>query len=374
MIDTKEYKYEVSAAGRVNLIGEHVDYCGGKVLPCALSLKCKVYARPNGTDFINLKWSNMPDEISLDIRDLNAYREYQHAKYQAGCAYLWQEAGHEVKGCDLLIDCNVPFGSGLSSSAAIEVATLAAYALIAGEAPDPVEIALIAQRAEQEYAGVNCGIMDQYASACGRAGMAMLLDCKSLKCDYIPVYTGEYSFVIINSNKPHNLVESKYNERRAETELALSLLKRRFSIECLADMKPFVLRAYKTMLPPPIYRRARHVVEECARVELATEAMTAGDMKRLGGLLTESHKSLEELYEVTGTELDSLAHAAWDHPACAGARMTGAGFGGCTINLVKSAAVEEFKRKVCARYKRETGYTATCYDVDISDGLRYRGI
>ena len=303
MINTKEYRFEVSAAGRVNLIGEHVDYCGGQVLPCALSLKCTVYARPNGTDYINLAWTDLPDQISLDIRNLNGYRALKHAKYQAGCAYLWQTSGHEVKGCDLLIDCKVPFGSGLSSSAAIEVSTLAAYALVAGERPDPVEIAKIAQRAEQEYAGVNCGIMDQY--------------------------------------------------------------------DCLADVRPFELLEYRGGLPLTIYRRAKHVVDECYRVQSATAVMQKGDMKRFGELLTESHRSLAELYEVTGKELDSLAHAAWDHYACAGARMTGAGFGGCTVNLVKTDAVEDFKQKVCRRYKQETGYDATCYDVEIGDGLKY---
>lgn len=372
MMSTKEFDFKISAAGRVNLIGEHVDYCGGKVLPCALSLKCTVYARPNGTDFINLTWTDLPDKVSLDIRDFDQYRVLKHAKYQAGCAYFWQEAGHELKGCDLLIDCKVPFGSGLSSSAAIEVATLGALALIAGEKPNPVEIALLAQKAEHEFAGVNCGIMDQYASACGLKDHAMLLDCKTLDCEQIPVETGNYSLIIINTNKPHALVESKYNERRAETEMALSLLKRKMEIDCLADVSQYRFVEYKATLPATIYRRAKHVIDECERVKSAVKAMRKGDMIRFGELLTESHKSLSGLYEVTGKELDSLASAAWDHPACAGARMTGAGFGGCTINLVKTSAVEDFKQKVCYRYKQETGYNATCYEAEIADGLRYR--
>ncbi len=372
MMNKSDYRFEVSAAGRVNLIGEHVDYCGGKVLPCALSLKCTVYARPNGSDFINLCWSDLLDKVSLDIRELNQYRELKHAKYQAGCAYFWREAGHELKGCDLLIDCKVPFGSGLSSSAAIEVATLGALAVIAGEIPDPVEIALLAQKAEREFAGVNCGIMDQYASACGKKDHAMLLDCKTLKCEQIPVKTGEYSLLIINTNKPHSLIESKYNERREETEMAFSLLKRKMDIDCLADVRPFRLVEYRTSLPGIIYRRAKHVVDECERVRLAVEAMQNGDMKRLGQLLMESHMSLADFYEVTGKELDCLAHAAWDHPACVGARMTGAGFGGCTINLVKSNAITDFKRKVCYRYMQETGYEAICYDAEIADGLTYK--
>ena len=163
MIDEKKYAYKVSAAGRVNIIGEHVDYCGGKVMPAALSLKNTVYVRPNGTNRINISWTTLPDSVSLDIDKLDSYKELTHGKYQAGSAYLWQKAGHKIVGCDMLQDCTVPFGSGLSSSAAIEVSTIAALATVAGEPFDKVEVALTAQAAEREYAGVNCGIMDQYA-------------------------------------------------------------------------------------------------------------------------------------------------------------------------------------------------------------------
>lgn len=202
----------------------------------------------------------------------------------------------------------------------------------------------------------------------------MLLDCKTLKCEQIPIDTGDYSFVIINTNKPHALVESKYNERRQETEYAYSILKRKLDINCLADVKSFQLLGYRKSLPSIIYKRAKHVVDECERVEYCAEAMRAGNMKKFGELLTASHVSLAELYEVTGKELDSLAHAAWSRGACLGARMTGAGFGGCTINLVRTNAVEDFKKKVCERYYKETGYEATCYDVEISDGLCYKKI
>ena len=223
MIDEKNYAYRVSAAGRVNLIGEHVDYCGGKVMPAALSLKNTVYVRPNGTDKINLSWTDIPARITLEIGKLGEYKDVKYANYPAGSAYFWQQAGHKVIGCDMLLDCTVPFGSGLSSSAAIEVSTIAALATVAGEAFDPVEVALVAQKAEHEYAGVNCGIMDQYASACGKKDNAILLDCKTLVREYVPILLGDYALVIANCNKPHSLVESKYNERRAETELALEL-------------------------------------------------------------------------------------------------------------------------------------------------------
>ena len=368
VINEKQYKYKVTASGRVNLIGEHVDYCGGQVMPCALSLKNTVYIRPNGTNRINIAWTTVSDELSLDIDNL-CECNHRHAKYIAGCAYLWKEAGHKLVGCDMLIDCNVPFGSGLSSSAAIEVSVIAALATVAEEKIDNVEIALTAQKAEHEFAGVNCGIMDQYASACGKAGHAMLLDCATLNCQYIPVKLGDYSLVLINSNKPHNLVESKYNERRAETEEALSLLQQKLNIGCLAQVTPEQLEQNRQVLPPVIYKRAKHVVEECERVRHATVAMRNGNICDLGKILNASHLSLAELYEVTGRELDVLAYTAQAYPDCVGSRMTGGGFGGCTVSLVKTDKVEDFKRFVTQEYKKQTGYDAICYDAEISDGI-----
>ncbi len=363
------YDYKVTAAGRVNVIGEHTDYCGGKVFPAALSLKNTVYVRANGTNVINLSWTTLPDKVSLDVNKLDGYKNLKYGNYQAGAALMWQRAGHKVLGCDMLMDCTVPFGSGLSSSAAIEVSTIAALAVIADEKFDPVEVALKAQQAEREYAGVNCGIMDQYASACGKAGNAMLLDCKTLECEYVPVVLGDYAFVINNCKKPHNLVESKYNERRTQTEEALEILQKHTDIKCLADLSVSEFIKYSSTLPEVIRNRARHVVYECDRVRRAAAAMREGDMKTLGKLLNESHKSLSDLYEVTGKELDALAYAAQSYPACAGSRMTGGGFGGCTISLVEKDGVEGFKKHVYEKYKEQTGYSAEFYDADISDGI-----
>ena len=370
MIDEKKYAYKVSAAGRVNIIGEHVDYCGGKVMPAALSLKNTVYIRPNGTNRINISWTTLPDSVSLDIGRLDSYKELTHGKYQAGSAYLWQKAGHKIVGCDMLQDCTVPFGSGLSSSAAIEVSTIAALATVAGEPFDKVEVALTAQAAEREYAGVNCGIMDQYASACGKKGMAMLLDCKTLECEYLPLELGGYSLVITDCKKPHNLVESRYNERRQETEQAFAILKDALpDITCLADVTQEQFAKHAHLLPGVIKRRAAHVVNECARVKAAEEAMRAGDMIKLGSLLNESHDSLKNLYETTGFEPDVLAATAQAHFACIGSRLTGGGFGGCTISLVKSECVEEFESYLLETYHKKTGYTAVCYSAEISDGI-----
>ncbi len=364
-----EYAYKVTAAGRVNIIGEHTDYCGGKVLPAALSLKNTVYVRPNGTNKINIEWTTLPDKVSLDIDKLESYKNLKYGNYQAGCAYVWKSAGHKVLGCDMLQDCSIPFGSGLSSSAAIEVSTIAALAKIAGDDIDNVEIALAAQRAEHEYAGVNCGIMDQYASACGKAGMAMLIDCKTLDCEYVPVNTGKYAIVLINSNKPHSLVVSKYNERRAETDEALKILAPVANISCLAELSAEGLGRYLKLLSDRLQLRVRHVVEECDRVDRAQAAMKRGDMSLLGELLNQSHASLRYLYEVTGRELDALAEAAQSHPACAGSRMTGGGFGGCTISLVEKSAVDDFKEFVTKKYERLTGFHPECYKTEISNGI-----
>ncbi len=369
MVNEKDYEWKVSAAGRVNIIGEHVDYCGGKVFPAALGMRNTVYLRRNGTNKINLSWTTLPDKVSLDIDKLDSYRNLKYGNYQAGSALLWQKAGHKLVGCDMVQDCTVPFGSGLSSSAAIEVSTIAALAGAAGEEFEPVAVALTAQSAEREYAGVNCGIMDQYASACGKRGNAMLLDCNTLACEYVPVQMGDCSIVIINCNKPHSLVESKYNERRAETDSALEILAKPAGISCLAELTPELFEKHGKMLSGKVYDRVKHVVNECERVRKAAVAMKAGDMVTLGKLLNESHASLRDLYEVTGKELDALAAAAQSHPACLGSRMTGGGFGGCTISIVKTARAEDFKKHAIEKYKAATGYDATCYETEIGDGI-----
>lgn len=364
-----EYDYIVTAAGRVNIIGEHIDYCGGKVFPAALSLKNTVYVKANGTDKINLSWTTTDFKVSLDINQLEKYADLKYGNYQAGCALIWKNAGHKLLGCDMLQDCKVPFGSGLSSSAAIEVSTLAALATIAGEKIDKKEIALLAQKAEREYAKVNCGIMDQYASANGLKDHAILLDCKKIEHEYVPFKLGENTLVITNCNKPHNLVESKYNERRAETEDALEKLQTVLKVDCLAEITPEQFEEYKGLLCGKVKDRAKHVIYECDRVHKAVTAMRNGDIEGLGRLLNASHESLKTLYEVTGKELDALADAAQNFDGCLGSRMTGAGFGGCTISIVRKDKVEEFKKKVGESYREAIGYDCAFYDAEISDGI-----
>lgn len=374
MIDYSKYQYAVSASGRINIIGEHVDYCGGKVFPAALSLKNTVYIKPNGTDKINISWTTLDETVTLDINKLDSYRNLKYGNYQAGSAYVLQQAGYKILGCDMLQDCSVPFGSGLSSSAAIEVSTIAALLTISGESLSNPEIALLAQKAEREYAGVNCGIMDQYASACGKYANAMILDCKTLNCEYVPIDLKDYSIVIANCNKPHNLVESKYNERRAETEEALKKLQTKYDVTCLADLSVSDFEKSGDLLSGKVYDRAKHVVYECERVNLAKKAMISGDLVGLGQLLNQSHASLRDLYEVTGEELDALQAAEVQNENCLGARMIGAGFGGCTIAIVLSAAVEDFKKEVTDKYEKAIGYKPTFYDAYLDDGITVKKI
>lgn len=365
------YIYKVSASGRANIIGEHIDYCGGKVLPVGLSLKNTIYVKPNGTDKINIRWTTLPDSVTLEISKLGEYRSFKHANYIAGCAHTLQQNGFKIVGCDLLYDCAVPFGSGLSSSAAIEVSTIAALLNLTGcdVGSHRKQIALMAQKTEREYAGVNCGIMDQYASAFGAKGTAILLDCKEIKHEYVPLNLGDYAFVIADTNKPHSLVASKYNERRAETEEGLHLLQHKLDVCCLADVTPDEFEKHKKLLTGKIIDRVEHVVYECQRVNDAVKAMRDGDLIRLGKLLNQSHASLKTKYEVSCKELDVLAETAQKHPACLGSRMTGAGFGGSTISIVKKSAVKSFKQFVGNAYKKAIGYDASFYEAEIENSV-----
>lgn len=359
-----------TAAGRINVIGEHVDYCGGKVFPAALNLRCNVYGRKNGENVIRVAASDFKEVITLDIGKLDSYKGLKWGNYQAGVAYYLQESGTPIVGCDLLYDCTVPFGSGLSSSAAIEVSTAVALSEYAGVEYDKAELALISQKAENKYAGVNCGIMDQFASAMGKKDHAVLLDCSTLEYEYVPLRLGDYCLVVANCNKPHNLVESKYNVRRHEVETALKEIQQvKPDVACLAELTPKEFNEVKYVLSGVVSKRAEHVVMECERVRNAVEALKAGELVELGRLLNESHYSLRDLYEVTGRELDTLSALARKETGCLGSRMIGAGFGGCTISIVKKSAVEGFIRRVGKAYFDAIGYRASFYETSVEDGI-----
>lgn len=358
-----------AAAGRINVIGEHVDYCGGKVFPAALNLRCNIYARKRGGNTVRMAFRGMEGIVELDITKLDSYKDLKIGNYQAGVAYFLQQKGVGIVGCDLYYDCTVPFGSGLSSSAAIEVATAVAFSEYAGVAYDKVELALLSQKAENEYAGVNCGIMDQFASAMGKKDHAVLLDCSTLSYEYVPLQLGEYCLVVANCNKPHNLIESKYNVRRQEVETALKKIQTVLPVDCLAEITPKQFAEVRYLLAGVVEKRAEHVVMECDRVNRAVAALKKGDLEELGRLLNESHYSLRDLYEVTGKELDALSSLARSETGCLGARMIGAGFGGCIISIVKKNAVESFIRHVGKAYHEAIGYKASFYETSIEDGI-----
>lgn len=358
-----------SAAGRVNLIGEHIDYCGGRVLPAALSLKCRVALRRNGTRLLRIAATTIDARVEIDLARTGDYRQLPWGSYQAGVADEMLREGYNLVGCDILYDCTVPFGSGLSSSAAIEVATAYALARMGDNPIDKVALAVISQRAENNYCGVNCGIMDQFASANGKKDHAILINCATLEYEHIPLELGDYVLVLSNCNKPHNLRESKYNERRGEVEEALRILKSKLPISSLSEATPSDVEKYKELLGDTVYRRARHVTGECDRVARSVVALRNNDLLEFGRLMNLSHDSLKYDYEVTGRELDTLVDAARMQEGCIGSRMTGAGFGGCTVSLVNRACVDDFIANVGKHYSSEIGYDASFYVAEIADGI-----
>ena len=358
-----------TAAGRINVIGEHVDYCGGKVFPAALNLNCGVYGRKNGENVIRVAASDFKEVITLDIDKLDSYKGLKWGNYQAGVAYYLQESGTPIVGCDLLYDCTVPFGSGLSSSAAMEVSTAVALSEYAGVKYNKVDLALISQKAENKYAGVNCGIMDQFAIAMGKAGHAIFLDTATLKYEYAPIKLENAKIVISCSNKKRGLGDSKYNERRGECESALSQIREVIEISALGDLTEEQFEQHKDAIKDEVCRRrAKHAVYENQRTVKAVEALKNNDVKLFGELMNASHVSLRDDYEVTGVELDTLVEEAWKIGGVIGSRMTGAGFGGCTVSIVKDEAVDAFIEKVGAAYKEKIGYAADFYVVEIGDG------
>jgi len=355
------------APARVNLIGEHVDYSGGCVLPAALTQFTLVLAAPNDDGVLRVAADDVDGAmVCAPLNKLKLFRGKGWGSYQVGVAHELMADGFPVRGCDMLFYGTVPFGSGLSSSASIEVAAAVALCGMVPEvqAPSMKDIAIIGQRTENTFVGLNCGIMDQFASACGREGHAILLNCDTLDHTYVPLELGDCSLVIINTNKPRGLADSKYNERRAESERALELLRREIpDLNCLCAISPEEFMAHEHLFcdDPIPFIRARHAVEESARTFESVEVLKAGNLKRFGELMNASHVSLRDLYEVTGEHLDALFDAAQAHPATVGGRMTGAGFGGCTVNIVKTDGVEDFIDFVGKTYTERTGIAPSFY-------------
>ncbi len=365
--------FAYASPGRVNLIGEHTDYNGGFVLPAAITLGTTIIARKREDSIIRMRATDLDVLVEADLANADAYKDLSWGNYQIGVAAELIKDGITVPGCDLLYHDTTPHGGGLSSSAAIEVATaLCLYHLATGEIPDMRDMAVIGQRAENNYIGVACGIMDQFASAMGKKDHAIFLDCKDLSYETVPLSLGNVRIVIANTNKKRSLVTSKYNERRAECEEALADLQTDLpQLTYLGILPPAEFEAHKSVIKNPVSRqRARHVVEECDRVKQSVNALKAGNIALFGQLMNASHASLRDLYEVTGEELDTLAAAAQAQPGCLGSRMTGAGFGGCTVSLVENDCVEAFKENVSRIYTEKIGYAPTFYVTDAGEGGR----
>jgi len=369
-----------AASGRVNIIGEHIDYNGGFVFPAALGLGCFVYARENGKNIMNIAYTVVGKggvrKSVIDYGSLAMLKKTPYINYQAGVCDMLSKAGVPLTGLDVFYDITVPFGSGLSSSAAIEVATAYMLCKYADEknrtaySQDLVTIAKWAQKAENIYVGVNCGIMDQFAAANGRKGKAILLDCATLAFEYVDFDLGGYALVIINTKRPHSLVTSKYNERRAECEQALlQLQKVKPGLKNLCELSPKEFEERKILLYDKIRDRAEHCVYEQARVLRAARAMREGDAVTLGGQLYASHESLKTLYEVSCSELDTIVAFAKSY-GCVGARMTGAGFGGSAIAIVPKDCVADFSERLKEEYHEKTGLSCDIYDTWIEDGAR----
>lgn len=360
------------APGRVNLIGEHTDYNGGHVFPCALTIGTYAAARVRNDRRLRFYSMNFEQlgviESSLD--GLKPEKEADWTNYPKGVMWAFGERGFEIpQGMDILLNGNIPNGSGLSSSASVEVLTGAILRDFFGFQVSNQDLALIGQFSENKFNGVNCGIMDQFAIAMGKKEHAIFLDTSDLSYTYAPVKLQGAKIVIACSNKKRGLGDSKYNERRSECETALAELQKVVDIKSLGELSEEQFEEYKSAIKDETrVRRAKHAVYENQRTLKAVKALEANDITQFGQLMNASHVSLRDDYEVTGIELDTLVEEAWKVPGVIGSRMTGAGFGGCTVSIVEDDAIDTFKKQVGDAYLAKIGYAADFYVVEIGDG------
>lgn len=374
----KAYGHEATAVyfspGRVNLIGEHTDYNGGCVFPCALSFGTYLLLAPNGTQTMRFKSLNMPEVVEVPTDRLTEPLPGKSwVNYPMGCMAWYVRRGHKFdQGLDILIWGNVPAGAGLSSSAALEVVAAFAANDYLGLNYNHTDFAKIGQLAEHEFAGVNCGIMDQFASSWGKKDHAIHLNCDTLEFEHVPVKLNGIKVVIANTHSPHHLDSGAYNDRVAQCQLALEQLRKvRPELKNLAELTEAEFKQIENAITDPVaHKRARHVVGEVQRTADAVNALKEGNIELFGKLMNASHVSLRDDYEVTGLQLDTMAEEAWKVPGVLGSRMTGGGFGGCTVSLVKDEAIETFKKQVGENYERITGIHPEFYVAEISDGAR----
>lgn len=360
------------APGRVNLIGEHTDYNGGHVFPCALTLGTYCAAKKRDDSRIRLYSVNFPDDgvIETDTADLEPLKDTNWTSYVKGVIWAFRERGITLPcGFDFVVAGDLPAGAGLSSSASLEVLTGETLKVLYDLDVTNTELALIGQQAENGYCGMSCGIMDQFASAMGRKDSAIFLDTGSLEYEYVPLPMDGKKLIITNTNKKHSLVDSAYNDRRRECEEALSDLRKGKDIEALCSLEPDEFEELKDLIgDQTALKRARHAVSEDSRTVMAVDVLKKGDLKAFGKLMNESHESLKNDYEVSCDELDVLAEEAQKIPGVLGSRMTGGGFGGCTVSLVEDDAVEDFREKLSSVYKERFGYECSFYVVSAGNG------
>ena len=363
------------APGRVNLIGEHTDYNGGHVFPCALTIGTYAIVRKREDRNFRFYSTNFESlgviEASLD--NLKYDKALDWTNYPLGVVWAFIEKGYPVDcGFDMLLFGNIPNGSGLSSSASVEVVTgVALRDLFGYDDISMIDIALFGQYSENNFNGVNCGIMDQFAIAMGKKDQAIFLDTSDLSYTYAPIKLADEKIVIACSNKKRGLGDSKYNERRAECEDALAELQTKLDIKALGELSEEEFEANKDLIKSEVrQRRAKHAVYENQRTLKAVDALKAGNLEEFGKLMNASHVSLRDDYEVTGIELDTLVENAWEQEGVIGSRMTGAGFGGCTVSIVKTDCVDKFIENVGKAYLEKIGYAADFYVVEIGDGGR----
>lgn len=360
--------------GRINLIGEHTDYNGGHVFPSAITYGTYGVARKRDDNVIKLYSINFPDAgvIEFTLDELDYRKEHSWANYAKGVIrYITENYGSLPSGLNIAINGNIPNGAGLSSSASLEMLIGVMISEMFNLHLDRLELIKLGKRVENEFIGVNSGIMDQFAVGMGKADYGILLDCNTLKYEYAPLPLNGYRIVIMNTNKRRELADSKYNERRNECETALGRLQKVIDIQELGDLSVEEFEANKELIGDEILmKRARHAVYENQRTLKALQALRRGELKVFGKLMNESHHSLRDDYEVTGAELDTLVEAAWKQEGLLGARMTGAGFGGCAIAIIESDRVDEFIKKVGLEYQDKIGYEADFYVASIGDGAK----
>lgn len=360
--------------GRINLIGEHTDYNGGHVFPAAISLGTYGAARKRDDNLLRFYSANFEDKgiIEVPLEDLRFEKAHNWTNYPKGVLHFLQKAGHVIdKGMDVYVFGNIPNGSGLSSSASLELLTGIIAERLFDLKLERLDLVKIGKQTENEFIGVNSGIMDQFAIGMGADQRAIYLDTNTLEYDLVPLDLKDNVVVIMNTNKRRELADSKYNERRAECEKAVEELRQKLSIATLGELNEWDFDEYSYLIQDENrLKRARHAVLENQRTLQAQAALQAGNLEKFGRLMNASHVSLEHDYEVTGLELDTLAHTAWEQEGVLGARMTGAGFGGCAIALVRKDAVEAFQKNVGQKYEEVVGYAPSFYIAEIAGGSR----